>query len=471
MRKCYALMLLGLFFLAASCTLPVMGPPPNPGNPYYKVAILPFYNATNDVDGPKAVRTAVYDRIKNLHYSLSPSDEVDQALRDRMGITLGSQLDMTSPQKLGEELGVDAVLYGYVLNFETVTSGVYNVKKVRAGFRLVDARSGRTVWAGGLGVKTEMTSGGLAGTGVAAVRSVQDNREGIEPFKAIKGVSEVQGITNWHLLSRTEEKSVGDAALLSLGEKIVSKSFGVHLKQETDALIRMVFAGFPVGPGIRGAGAPEHASKAVPVPAFAPAPPPAPAIPAYLEFGRRDFSADLIMTSFKDKSILFISSGKLARRGPNFRSDIDISNAIKEASPEARMFSRMAFIEIAAEKRVYTLYPELKKYMDAELVKPRGKEVRIDRERLGEETIDGHRCVRYRITITPEDGKPYGGLIWEAKNLDNFVIKAEFEEQGVKSVIELRNVKFVTPPAVLFQVPKGFDRASNMMELMMGKEQ
>ncbi|WDT79624.1 MAG: hypothetical protein MPW14_21225 [Candidatus Manganitrophus sp.] len=37
-------------------------------------------------------------------------NEVDQILKDQMGLTLGSQLELTTPQKLGAALGVDAVL-------------------------------------------------------------------------------------------------------------------------------------------------------------------------------------------------------------------------------------------------------------------------------------------------------------------------------------------------------------------------
>ncbi len=106
---------------------------PNPANPVYKVAVLPFYNATNDVDGPGTVRKLFAGRLDRFHYDSLPLEDVDRLLSDRMGITLGSQLELTTAKELGETLGVDGVFYGYLLDFGQITTGVYNVKKVRAG--------------------------------------------------------------------------------------------------------------------------------------------------------------------------------------------------------------------------------------------------------------------------------------------------------------------------------------------------
>ena len=97
-----------------------------------------MYNATNDVSVPQMVRELADKHVQGRgHYSVKPLSEVNQTLREQMGITLGSQMDMTTPQQLGATLGVDGVLYGYLLSFDDMTTGVYNEKKVRAGFKWV----------------------------------------------------------------------------------------------------------------------------------------------------------------------------------------------------------------------------------------------------------------------------------------------------------------------------------------------
>ncbi len=222
----------------------VMAPPPHPGVPYapqHTVAVLPIYNATNDVDGPKMIREMVAERLKRQNHIVKPMGEVDEVLRDQMGITLGSQLDMAMPEKLGAALGVERLVYGYLLNFEEVTTGVYNVKKVRLGLRLVDASTGALLWAGGQGVKAELTSAGLIGRGVAVAKDIQEAREGIEPFKSIPGISEIPGITNWQIIAAGSEDSVGEAALKSLGTKLLTKAIGVHLKAEAEAVLNMIY--------------------------------------------------------------------------------------------------------------------------------------------------------------------------------------------------------------------------------------
>ncbi|MBI5810614.1 MAG: DUF799 family lipoprotein, partial [Deltaproteobacteria bacterium] len=292
MRKGFFCLLSSVLFLAAACSLPTVRP--NPSNPMYTVAVLPVYNATNDIDGAQKVRELSAARVDKWHYRSLPLNEVDQILRDQFNITLGSQLDTATTEQLGTALGVDGVMYGYLLNFEHITTGVYNIKKVRAGFKLVDARTGRVIWAGGHGVKSLLTSGGAAGKGVAALKELQDAREGMEPFKSIQGASGIPRLGSWQILSAHEAESVGQAGMLALGEKLVGKALGVHMRIETDVMLNMIFTDFPAGPGGEGFSV---------VRGIAPSLIKMPKIEAprggltYFETGKRDFTADLVMTT------------------------------------------------------------------------------------------------------------------------------------------------------------------------------
>lgn len=210
------------------------------------VAVLPLYNATNDVDGPAMVRELAVKRLRKASYRNLPLAEVDRMLADHMGITLGAQLDLTTPEALGAELGVDFLLYGYLLDFNTVTAGVYNVNKVRAGFKLVDAKTGAVVWSRAAGVKTEIHSAGELGKGIAAFSQVADATED-DIYKAIPGLAGVAGLSDWKTSYSHHEKSVGNAALFSLGEQLVTQAFGVHLYLESSEMLDRIMADMPHG--------------------------------------------------------------------------------------------------------------------------------------------------------------------------------------------------------------------------------
>ncbi len=228
---------------AASCA-PVIKTRPNPANPVRTIAVLPMYNATNDVDGPQMIRRMIFESAANLHYDAMPLDELDVKLSDSFGVTLGSQLDLLDPIALGEGLSVDALLYGYLLDFDTVTTGLYNVKKVRAGFKLIDAKTGRLIWANGRGVRSVVTSEGAAGRAVAGLAVPSNN---LDEFKTIKGIEAIPGLGDWKLISR-QEKKAGDAAIFSLGERLITTAVGAHLKMESSEMLEAILAGFPAGP-------------------------------------------------------------------------------------------------------------------------------------------------------------------------------------------------------------------------------
>lgn len=243
-----ALLFSALVILLASCTAHLPRYAPDFTNPVYTVAVLPFYNATNDVGGAMGLREEFQKRLQNRHYKFMPLKEVDEILLNRMGITLGDQLEMTDAVELGKVLGVDGVVYGYVLNFDDVTTGVYNVKKVRAGFKLVDTRTGQSVWTGGRGVKTVIAGGGKAGVGISVLKEAMDD-DRFEVFGAIKGIEDIRGLKDWHIIRAGATKKIEDAALLSLGEKLLTKALGVHLWLESNTMMDLAMKGFPSGPG------------------------------------------------------------------------------------------------------------------------------------------------------------------------------------------------------------------------------
>jgi hypothetical protein len=54
----------------------------------------------------------------------------------------------TSPVKLGEILGVDAVVFGEISNFDKLFALVYSQVSVGAEIRMYDAKTGHFLWSG-----------------------------------------------------------------------------------------------------------------------------------------------------------------------------------------------------------------------------------------------------------------------------------------------------------------------------------
>ncbi|MBI3803286.1 MAG: DUF799 family lipoprotein [Nitrospirae bacterium] len=441
--------------LLVSCALPVHTIPTNPSNPIYTVAVLPMYNATNDVDGPKVVRELADKRIQKWHYSSKPLTEVDQILRDQMGISIGSQLDLTTPQKLGAALGVDGVLYGYLLNFDDVTTGVYNEKRVRAGFRLVDTKTGKTVWAGGRGVRNQ------SGT-LGSMASTRD--DGIGGLKSVQGISEISRLEEWESVGGASDASF----MKAMGGKLLDKATGGYLKSESEAMLDRIFGNFPAG---RGTG--EAVQVAIPS-AVAPKMPAAPTPTytgnpffSYMKLGQKDFTSDMVMTSvMKKDNREMVMTGKLAKGGENFRADLDMTETMKEAKGAPPGLFKMATISKGHDKKSVVLYPDLKKYMQNDVTEKELKEPKITKKKVGEEVVDGRKCDKYQVDVTSADGKTTQGFIWEPKDLKDFIVKSEFQDNDFKQTMELKNVKILTPAPSLFEIPKDYTLAASFIDLM-----
>lgn len=133
--------------------------------PPAKVAVLPFDNHTNDLNGPDIVRFWFNHRIaEKKGYVTVPLLEVDAALRE-LGIVDGGQLAAIKPQQVGAALNVDALIYGELLMFDYQTTGFLNTRQVRARFKMVDARTGERLWEaegqGGSSSATTSSKGAL----------------------------------------------------------------------------------------------------------------------------------------------------------------------------------------------------------------------------------------------------------------------------------------------------------------------
>ncbi len=423
-------------------------------NPLKHVAVLPMKNDTTDVDGPNVVRKKMIDALENKSYIVQDVKETDELLRDKMGITLGGQLDMTSAQALGETLGVEGVLYGNLMDFDESTTGVLNVRKVRAKFKLVNTRSSQPLWERGLGIRSETRMAGRTGEVASLVARGSDSREKEVPWVTIESTA-------------VNEKNVGQAFALGLGVKLLTKAIGMHLDRESSELARRVSETLPWGPGPGGRETVAVPSITIPKVRV---PEPRPPSFGYLDYGTRDFSALLVSVTVS-KSGLETSDMQipLAKAGDKIRMDMDLSRMSKGSEGMPPALSKITMVHVGGKKMSYTLYPNARKFIthaDADDAPTQQEKPLVEKAKVGSEVVNGHSADKYRIKITYKNGTTLEGFQWEARDLGNMTIKSDVQNSEVRTTTELKNIVLKTPAESLFEIPTGYTEAQGILDVM-----
>jgi len=236
--KSYLKVMLIVALVSSLSACAALRPKPDPTNPVRSVAILPMTNNTNDVEGPDFVRKTLAEHLeRNKFYRVKPLEEVDQLLRDRMGATLGGQLDSAKVEDLKELLGVEGLIYGTLLDYGQITTGLINERKVSAKFRMINTIDSTLFWENGIGVKSQETTGGALG-GIASLAS------------NIKDVKNDDGV-KWVVLENEQSNDTLFGGLVKgLAEKAITNTFKIHLKRETNEMVRRVTFNLRQGPGL-----------------------------------------------------------------------------------------------------------------------------------------------------------------------------------------------------------------------------
>jgi len=135
----------------SSCALRILQPGPSPSvleenQLPSKVAILPFVNKTSTPEAGTLVRRMFYNFFGSLNYQDLEPFVIDDNLRTNAlyaDVIAGKNV---APQKLGQLLGVDAVIYGEVTSLGKIFALVYADNQAGLKARMVRCDTGQTVW-------------------------------------------------------------------------------------------------------------------------------------------------------------------------------------------------------------------------------------------------------------------------------------------------------------------------------------
>ena len=243
---------LAALFLSACTTIPERTV--DKANPIKTIAVLPLINNSNNVDGPAKMQVHFAAGLYERYYDVAEPDEVNKTLKDQMGLTLGAQLDMAKPDLLCKTLGVDGLLYGSLDEYIGKPMGVYTIKRVRARAKLVDCKTGSTVWKGGAGGKSQESTGGNIGALVGAVGSIgsalSDATEGELPPLLGEKVE-----APWFNVPPPPQQGSGNFIadiVVSVVKAVVQHAAGVSLSREEFATVVTTLDGYFHEPGVTG---------------------------------------------------------------------------------------------------------------------------------------------------------------------------------------------------------------------------
>jgi len=450
--KCYRMwmmLFLVLLLLAGCAGVPGMAPSSDPTNPIKRLAILPLQNDTTDVDAPNFVREKLVPAFQRRFYNVQPLAETDQILRDALGITLGGQLGMASVSELREVLQVEGLLYGTLMDYGEVTTGLVNMRKVRGKFRIVDTETDTVFWENGIGIRSQDTSGGLLGSLSGAAASAGGGDESV-PWVTIE--------------SSSSNNSILEGLAAGLTKKLVSKAMGVHLERETNEMIWRIVQNLPWGPGEVAATYIAAAPKVPMMPKIQMPPPPA---IGHMNYGDRDFKAVMISSTYDKSNQREISFEiPIAKAGEKFRMDIDYASMTgAEGMPPG--MSAVVMIHRTDERRTYSLYTNKKKYMISEETDDGYiEEPDMEKTFIGNETIDGHSTEKYEVAVSYAGQDTQTGTIWNATDLGGMTIRSEFDNPAVRVTSTLTQIVLGTPSADLFEIPVDYTETDNFMEII-----
>jgi len=161
------------------------------------------------------------------------------------------------------------------------------------------------------------------------------------------------------------------------------------------------------------------------------------------------------------------------------RVEVNLSE-IKSAqipSLAAASFKQMGMDKVVSVVRPdknasYVIYPNLKSYLQlpltAEDVRSLTTTPKIEREPLGEVSIEGRPCMKTRVTIIDASGNRQQATTWNALAMEGFPIQMEAGDGKNTMTIRFKQVSFARPAARNFDLPPGYTRYDDPQDLVRG---
>lgn len=190
------------------------------------------------------------------------------------------------------------------------------------------------------------------------------------------------------------------------------------------------------------------------------------------------FSAEAVLRVYDtNEQEVLSTTADFAVQGQQLRMDLDMSKLKSKALPAgvAGSLHQLGMDQVVSlvlpEKRSsYIIYPGLESIlkvpMDEENLRLAASDFRLQREVIGSETLDGHRCTKHRVTVTDALGGKQQAITWNATDLKDFPLQIQMADRESLMILRFRNPNLMAPKAELFVVPSGFKQYNSQEALI-----
>jgi hypothetical protein len=148
-----------------------------------------------------------------------------------------------------------------------------------------------------------------------------------------------------------------------------------------------------------------------------------------------------------------------------FRMEVDATKVKNQNMPPgaADGFKQMGLDQIVTvirpdRKMMYAIFPKISSYLtmpieNAESVNKSTMKI----EKVGEEKIWSHLCVKNKMTITSDKGQKQEVWVWNAPDLKDFPLQTVTKQDEDTVTTRYSLIQFVRPDAKSFEAPMGFE--------------
>lgn len=141
------------------------------------------------------------------------------------------------------------------------------------------------------------------------------------------------------------------------------------------------------------------------------------------------------------------------------------------ASMKQMGMAEMVMVNKAGSKTALLIYPGMNAFAETPVPAEAAADSKaeIKTEAMGEETVNGHKCKKNKVTIT-ENGRTQTLFTWNATDLKDFPVRVEAPDASNGKVqMDYKDIKLEKPDAKLFEAPAGFTRYENVQALLQGE--
>ena len=160
------------------------------------------------------------------------------------------------------------------------------------------------------------------------------------------------------------------------------------------------------------------------------------------------------------------------------RADIDFAQ-VKNAEMAGALaqlkqmgMDRMSSIVRPDKKTTLIIYPGLQAYAETPMPPEESaaleKNYKIEKTKLGKETIDGQPCDKNKVVVSGEKGEKHEAIVWTATNMKDFPVQMQMNQNEATVVMKYKDVQLKAPDAKQFEAPAGYTKHESMEKLMQG---